>query len=215
MSRHSASRRFRRPSRLRTLPALAIVLPLGGGEPAPSPGAPEPVPAQIVGDADATAALGAVLIDGPVPLACARVLVRADGPLGDEAGARPPFETVEWRSVGRHAEVGPLRLERRGASTAAPGFDLWDGCAEVPVGMTEGRLFLSLAEPAPGSTPSPRRIASVEIRPEIWSWRPLRAAAAPLAAARGAAPVRPGSEGGERAPSDPEAEPAAPRSGGA
>jgi hypothetical protein len=213
MSRHSPSRRSRRASRLRTLPALAIVLPLGGGEPAPpSAGAPEPIPVEIVADAEATAALGAVLIDGPVPLACARVLVRAEGPLGGESGGRPPFEAVEWRSVGRRTEVGALRLERRGASTAAPGFDLWDGCAEVPVGMTEGRLFLSLTEPAPGAGPSVRRIASVEIRPEIWSWRPLRGSVAPFAAARGAAPGRAESDGDDR---DPDSEPAAPRSGGA
>ncbi len=189
-----------RRSALRSARAFAIVLPLGMGAAGPEGAAlPEPIPVQILDDGEAIAALGAVLRQQPAPHACASVLVR------DRTGA-PAVVALEWRDLDDHAESGELLLERRSAAASPAGFRLWEGCAPVPRRMREGRLFLTLVETGPAGAPPSRRIASVEIRPEIWSWRPVRTGSPPADPE-----LETGEDGPRRAgPADERFEPAAP-----
>lgn len=175
---------------IRSWPALAVVLPLGAG--APEAERP-PLPQEIVRDPGAAAAIGGVLRGGDRPYACAGVLVRS--PRADRRGpAADPGEPVaslgplvaEIDEIGELGEIdapgatgalgGETRLDLRpAAAPAPPGFELWEGCAALPEHLKEGRLRLSVAGAAPDVSGGENRITAVEVRPEIWTWRPVRA----------------------------------------
>ena len=175
---------------IRSWRALAVVLPLGAG--APEAERP-PLPQEIVRDPGAAAAIGGVLRGGDRPYACAGVLVRSPSARnaerrGSAAGPGEPVASLgplvaeidEIDAIGAPGAIGALggetRLDLRpAAAPAPPGFELWEGCAALPEHLKDGRLRLSVAGAAPDASGGESRITVVEVRPEIWTWRPVRA----------------------------------------
>ena len=164
-------RSFLRSHPLRSLGALAVVLPLGL-DPASHElaGGSVAIPDGLLADARAVAAVGAVLHPGAQPTACASVVVR-------QSRRAPRLVRVEWRSLDRDPVSGDIVLRRDADSDVearGAGIDVWEGCARMPRELAEGRLFLTLEQATADTATLAHRVASVEMRPEKWTWRPLR-----------------------------------------
>ena len=164
-------RSFLRSHPLRSLGALAVVLPLGL-DPASHElaGGSVAIPDGLLTDARAVAAVGAVLHPGARPTACASVVVR-------QSRHAPRLVRVEWRSLDRDPVSGDIVLSRDADSDVearGAGVDVWEGCAPMPRELAEGRLFLTLDQATADPATVTHRVASVEMRPEKWTWRPLR-----------------------------------------
>jgi hypothetical protein len=164
-------RSFLRSHPLRSLGALAIVLPLGL-DPASQDlaGGSLAIPEDLLADVRAVAAVGAVLHSGPEPTACASVVVR-------QSERAPRLVHVEWRSLDRDPVSGEIALRRDADSdleARGAGLELWEGCAPISRPLREARLFLTLEQKAADHRSASHRVASVEMRPGNWTWRPLR-----------------------------------------